>query len=76
MKDLVQNLVDHGAVGFISQGTVLGKDPKYGTKKILKLVYEVGGQTYEKAVKDHDFIYLTTAFEDAVKGVEPDAQDD
>ncbi|NRB49174.1 MAG: LamG domain-containing protein [Saprospiraceae bacterium] len=76
VKDLVQNLVDHGAVGFISQGTVLGKDPKYGTKKILKLVYEVGGQTYEKAVKDHDFIYLTTAFEDAVKGVEPDAQDD
>lgn len=73
---VIQDLVDHGAVGFISQGTVLGKDPKYGTKKILKLVYEVGGETFEKEVKDHDFIYLTTAFEDAVKGVETNAQDD
>lgn len=76
VKAVIQDLVDHGAVGFISQGTVLGKDPKYGTKKTLKLVYEVGGETYEKEVKDHDFIYLTTAFEDAVKGVETNAQDD
>lgn len=76
VKDMIQNLVDQGAVGFISQGTVLGKDPKYGTKKTLKLVYEVGGETYQKEVKDHDFIYLTTAFEDAVKGVETNVQDD
>lgn len=48
----------------------MGKDFKYGIKKILKLVYEVGGEIYEKEVKDYDFIYFIIVFEDVVKGVE------
>lgn len=74
-KEQLQKIVDHGAVGFRSQGTVLGKDPLYGTKKTLKLIYEVGGETFEKEIPDHQEFYFTTTAENTVRGLEAAPQD-